>query len=519
MDAFSDQFIGAAGASQSEVLRILGRAVEIGVNFKCRDRFFDPAVAASPSEVMSEPIPLEGISLDSIFDELELRYLPGITNLGSRRFLGFPDAGNAVAGIAGAILSDLINVNLINSTFCSRLATEMEIAVIRWMRKVLGYPEVVSPQSAAEVGGAILAGGTMANFMSLLLARERAFPHTMRNGTTFDPRQIRVIVPERTGHYSMSASLAWAGLGSENIVRCPIKEFRYDQKALKELLLNLQDSGLHPIMLTAYAGDSRTMTIDDLQGVHDVVRSIDRSIWLHCDGCHGVSLCFSGTHKQKVKGIELWDSVSFDPHKVLTLPYPLSMLLLRDPQDTRLIVTESELIMRQQNSLGQTTPVLGSKPFWSFRLWMLFKALGLTGIGKIIDDRIVQAKRFAELVSSMERFVLMNNTDINSIMFIYIPPGLTPPLSGREARRISKLNRAIYDRLLAEGEYYLHSFIATDNLNRLGLGDDFGVDVLRFMVGNPLANSETFAGALEYIIELGRELGLNLEDDGDEKKQ
>lgn len=41
--------------------------------------------------------------------------------------------------ISGAIFTDLLQQNLINSSFCAPIATFMEIAVIKWLRELVGY--------------------------------------------------------------------------------------------------------------------------------------------------------------------------------------------------------------------------------------------------------------------------------------------------------------------------------------------------------------------------------------------
>ena len=53
--------------------------------------------------------------------------------------VGFPDAGNSISGILGAILSDFMQQNLINETFCAPIATHMEIAVIQALRQYAGF--------------------------------------------------------------------------------------------------------------------------------------------------------------------------------------------------------------------------------------------------------------------------------------------------------------------------------------------------------------------------------------------
>ncbi len=503
IDPLKDMFIGHGGLSLDDTLELFRQVVEIGVNFKHRERFYQPGEGLGPERVMAEPLPEEPKSLESLLADLSTSYLPGMPNFGSPRFLGFPDAGNSIAGVAGAVISDFLNVNLINSTFCSRIATEMEIAVIRWLREVVGYAPDPLPEDALEVGGMILSGGTLSNYTAVLIARERAFPGTLQTGIQFDTSKVKVVVPDRIGHYTIPASLSWAGLGSNNVLRCPISKFRYDQPSLRELLQRCRDEGNKVIMLVAYAGDSRSMTIDDLKGLHDLVREIDPAIWLHCDGCHGTSLCFHSGLRDRLAGVELWDSITLDPHKVLNVPYPASVLLLRDPSAAASIHTESDLIMRQRQSLGQATPVIGSKAFHSLRLWFLMKALGVKGIGKLVEDRCAQALRFARLLQSNGSFMLLNEVAINSVVFVYLPEDLKPPLSPSQAELLSELNLQIYQRMLAEGEYYLHSFVATDNLGRLGQGTDFGTNALRYMAGNPLTTEEVLLGLLDYLRGLG----------------
>lgn len=72
--------------------------------------------------------------------------------------------------------------------------------------------------------------------------------------------------------------------------------------------------------VVAYVGDSRSMTIDNLMEIHRIVKETDENIWLHADACHGFSLGFSEKLKSRISGIELFDSISTDPHKVLAVP-------------------------------------------------------------------------------------------------------------------------------------------------------------------------------------------------------
>lgn len=80
--------------------------------------------------------------------------------------------------------------------------------------------------------------------------------------------------------------------------------------------------------------------------------------------------------KHKIKGIENFDSVTTDPHKVFNLPYVISALLIRDPKNIRKVMSLSDLIMQEPFSFGQVTPFIGSKSRLSLKLRFFIKNLG-----------------------------------------------------------------------------------------------------------------------------------------------
>ncbi len=77
--------------------------------------------------------------MEDIIEEIKEDILPYCTNFSSNNFMGFPDAGNSIAGISGALLTDFLQQNLINSSFCAPIGTYIEIALIQWLRRIVGY--------------------------------------------------------------------------------------------------------------------------------------------------------------------------------------------------------------------------------------------------------------------------------------------------------------------------------------------------------------------------------------------
>ena len=241
------------------------------------------------------------------------------SNWGSPNFLGFPDAGNNVAGLAAAVFTPLLNQNMANQDICSPEATFIEMEVIHWLREALGYSVPSSYSTASEIGGILTLGGCLSNTIALVAAREKLFPGCGLNGLPVLPSKIRVLVPAVIEHYSIRSAMAWLSLGEHNVVRVPVNaDFRMDQDALERVIIKERAQGNLILACVAYAGDSRSMRIDHLDSLADLLQK--HGVWFHVDACHGSQLAFSEKHRGKLRGIEKADSITIDPHKVPFLP-------------------------------------------------------------------------------------------------------------------------------------------------------------------------------------------------------
>ena len=56
----------------------------------------------------------------------------------------------------------------------------------------------------------------------------------------------------------------------------------------------------------------------------------ENGCWYHVDAAYGGPLAFSPQHKDKLRGIERADSITFDPHKWMFVPFSCGATLVRD---------------------------------------------------------------------------------------------------------------------------------------------------------------------------------------------
>ena len=100
--------------NKNDVKRELTKVIDIGIDFKCQDNFAERRFPSNQIEELLKT-PTKGMNLDELIESFKKEILPYCSNFSTANFMGFPDAGNSIAGLSGAILSDLLQQNLINS--------------------------------------------------------------------------------------------------------------------------------------------------------------------------------------------------------------------------------------------------------------------------------------------------------------------------------------------------------------------------------------------------------------------
>ena len=107
-----------------------------------------------------------------------------------------------------AILGDLLAVMLNNSMATYKIAgpqVAVEKEIIKQVNKLIGYPE--------GCGGTFPTGGSMANFMSLVMARDKKDVEIKNKGM-----QGKLLAyTSENSHYSLAKNTAFAGIGRDNI--------------------------------------------------------------------------------------------------------------------------------------------------------------------------------------------------------------------------------------------------------------------------------------------------------------
>ncbi len=311
-----------------------------------------------------------------------------------------------------AVLGDLLAVMLNNSMATYKIAgpqVAVEKEIIKQVNNLIGYPE--------GCGGTFPTGGSMSNFMSLVMARDKVNLAIKDQGIS----QKIVAYTSEEAHYSISKNASFTGLGKANVRQ--IKSDEYGKINIsefeKQVHLDLAN-GFTPFYLNAIAGTTVMCAFDDVAGLAPICNKYN--IWLHLDGAFGGPVIFSDRYKYLVDGINLTNSFCFNAHKTLGAPLSTSVLVVKDKHDLYNSFNNSASYLYQTHdedfNLGQTSFECGRRNN-ALKLWTMWKAIGTNGIADIVEQEFKLADAARDYVSSNTDYKLYSFEESLSICFNY----------------------------------------------------------------------------------------------------
>src|SRR5207244_8048856 len=118
-------------------------------------------------------------------------------------------------------------------------------------------------------------------------------------------------------------------LGRESLRKIETDDrFHVRLDLLKAAIKKDVDEGRKPFCIVGVAGTTSTGVIDALPELAMIAREND--CWFHVDAAYGGALAFSDKHEEKLRGIESANSITFDPHKWMFVPFACGATLVRD---------------------------------------------------------------------------------------------------------------------------------------------------------------------------------------------
>ena len=402
-----------------------------------------PAVRpADVAALFTGPAPERSESIDTILADWSHAILPNAAHLGHPRWFGFVNGTGTQISVLAEALAAALDPNL-GGFRASPSATEVERQTIRWCAELIGYN--------ADCGGLFLSGGTMANVTAIRIAMQaKANWDIDRDGLQSPnrPGRLTIYMADHETHVSFVRAVALLGLGVAALRKVPSHaDFTIDIAALERMLDDDTANGMTPFCIVGHVGSINVGAIDDLDALADVAAR--RNLWFHADGACGALGAMLPEMSQAFHGLVRADSVSFDAHKWLGVPYEAGCLLVREPETMRatIALTASYLLPSATSEYSGLNyfdygPQL-SRGWRALKVWMSLRHYGAEGYRTFFRQTIACAKHLHALVLASDDFeAVQPEPELYLYSFRWAPPSLR----GNDAR-LDELNQRLTDEL------------------------------------------------------------------------
>lgn len=421
-----------------------------------------------------------------IFRDLE-KFLFFSVKTGHKNFLNQLYGAITWPSFFGEVLASLTNTSMATYEI-SPVWTLVEQALIKKMNSMIGYK---------NGEGIFLTGGSNANMVALLCARNHLFPQVKNKGLYLKNKLLLFVSEE--AHYSFQKAANCLGLGVEQIVKVKCNsQGEMCPKNLRQLILQGKAQGGVPFFVGATAGTTVSGAFDPLRPLAEICRKY--RLWLHVDAAYGAGLLFSPKNSRRLLGRDECDSFTWDAHKTMGVPLICSALLLREKGVLQRNIGGGGMeylfhaYENEEYDLGKLSLQCGRRND-VLKLWLSWKLLGDDGLKRRMEKLLALAKGAEELVRRHPCLSLTIPRQSFNVCFQFIPPSENK--KSVEAKALNHLQLLIREKIVHEGRYLVN--YASKN----------GKVFLRAVFLNPDWSKKDVKSFLMHIVETGNAIWAN----------
>ena len=426
---------------------------------------------ALEDQLLEDP-PEEGRPAAEVIERAGRDILPYSTRIDHPRCFGFVPSSPTWPGVVADFMAAGYQINQCTWLVASG-PSQLELVVIDWFRRWLGYPE--------GAGGLFTSGGSAASVDAFVAAREAAG----------HPERATVYMSDQS-HSALSRAAMIVGVRRECIRMIPSDaHFRMDMDALARAVAADRDAGLNPIAVAANAGTVGTGAIDRLEELADFCAS--EGLWLHVDAAYGGFAVVTEQGKTLLSGIERADSIGLDAHKWLFQPYEAGCLLVKDEKTlTDAFAVRPDIL--QDTVWGANHPNFSnlglqlSRSVRALKVWMSIQTFGMAAFRRAVANGMELSARAETYVRESAVLEAMNVVTLGIVCF-----RINPADSELDEERLDRVNRIVLARMFWDDPAFMSSTLL------------HGTFALRMCIINHTTTWDDVRETLEAVERFGRE--------------
>ena len=350
-------------------------------------------------------------AMAQIMGDFEEIIVPGMTHWQHPRFFAYFPANISPPSMLAEMLTSIMGAQcMLWQT--SPAATELEMAMVDWLRQALALP--------AGYSGVIQDSASSATLAAVLTMRERATGFQGNKQGIAGQAPMRIYCSDQV-HSSIDRACWVAGIGQENLVKLPTTGVLdgLDASALKQAISDDRKAGRVPAGVIAVTGGTSTGACDDLELIGSV--AAEEGLYSHLDAAWAGAAMICPEFRQRLwPGVEHFDSVIFNPHKWLGAHFDCSVQFLKNPSSQiNALKIEPEYLKTQLDEItnfSEWSIPLGRR-FRALKLWFLIRAYGLESLRSRLRNHVTWAAELCEKLRASPNFQVVTEPSLSLFSF------------------------------------------------------------------------------------------------------
>jgi aromatic-L-amino-acid/L-tryptophan decarboxylase len=394
----------------------------------------EPAGRDEMEARLREPLPEDGCDPEQLLETVLRDVLAPGLRIDHPRFFGFvPGPSNPVGVLADALVAGF--GTFAGAWLGSPGAAMVESVVLDWLRDVCRLPQTTE--------GLFVSGGSAANLTALAVALDE------RAGSE---RARATVYVSDEAHSSVDRALGVTGVRRVRVLPSD-RDQRLVPAHVAAAVAADRAAGWLPTCVVATAGTTGTGAVDPLADLRSVCD--EHGLWLHVDGAYGAAAMLTPRGRAQLRGLELADSVTLDPHKWLFQPLDAGCLLVRDGAALERTFSISRPFLRDaapataEINFGDRGIEL-TRRFRALKLWMSLKVYGAAAFRAAVDHGLALAEHAERRLANDPGWEVMTPAQLGIVTFRVRRTGASP-------RELDALNSRLPAAALADGFTYVSS--------------------------------------------------------------